>query len=283
MKIAANSLEAFLAVARAAHFSRAAKALAISQSALSQRILNLESQLETTLFVRNRAGARLTPEGEELLRYAQSQEALEEEFLASRSSDSLAGSLRLGGFSSVTRSILMPALAPLCREHAVKLNIFSREMSELPDLLRQGEADLVVLDHALEKEGVRAELLGFEENVLVRSKKWKQGREFFLDHDAADPTTQRYLQKFGTKGTKPARRFLDEVYNLVEGVKLGFGQAVLSRHLVAGDKELEIVDPAKVLKSAVWLHYPEQAYYPKLQLVAREAVMAYARARLPQK
>lgn len=282
MKIAANSLEAFLAVARTANFSRAAALLAISQSALSQRILNLESQLETTLFVRDRAGSRLTAEGEELLRYAQAQESLEEEFLASRApGGALAGSLRVGGFSSLTRSVLLPALAPLCREHAVRLSLFSRELIELPDLLRQGEADLVVVDSELGREGLRAELLGYEENVLVRSKRWKK-TDFFLDHDVNDLTTQRYFQKFGggQKGRRLERRYLDEVYNLIEGVRLGLGQAVVSRHLVEGDRDIELVEPEKVLKTPVWLHYPGQAYYPKVQLAAREAILAYAKEKL---
>src|SRR5437867_4099333 len=105
MKISSHSLEAFLCVARLGKFAKAAESLGISQSALSQRILNLESQLETTLFVRNRAGSRLTPEGEDLLRYAQAQEILEEEYLKSKGGKGLNGSLRVGGFSSITRSL----------------------------------------------------------------------------------------------------------------------------------------------------------------------------------
>lgn len=290
MKIAANSLEAFLAVARTANFSRAAAALNISQSALSQRILNLENQLETTLFVRDRSGSRLTPEGERLLHYAQAQESLEEEFLASREKGTgqenrLTGSLRAGGFSSVTRSLLLPALAPIAREHPVRLSVFSRELAELPDLLRQGEADLILSDAPLEREGVQSELIGFEENVLVRSRKaGKKASDYFLDHDADDLTTSRYLQKFHpARARKFERRFLDEVYNLIEGVKLGLGQAVVSRHLVEGDKELEFVEPDKVLKTQVWLHYPAQAYYPRVQVAAREAVAAYAKEKLAAK
>lgn len=291
MKISANSLEAFLAVARRSNFSRAATDLAISQSALSQRILNLESQLETTLFVRDRSGSRLTPEGEELLHYAQTQESLEEEFLSSRSGTGLVGSLRVGGFSSLTRSLVLPALAPLARENSFRLSVFSRELEQLPELLRQGEADLVILDKELEREGVVPVFLGFEENVLVRSRKWKKAAPFYLDHDAEDLTTQRYVQKFGhkadhktgAKGAKVERRFLDEVYNLVEGVRLGLGQAVVSRHLVDGDKELEIVEPSHVLKTGAWLHYPAQAYYPKLQVEAREAILTFAKGCLAQK
>ncbi len=287
MKISSHSLEAFLAVARMSNFSRAAAQLAISQSALSQRILNLESQLECTLFVRDRSGTRLTPEGEELLRYAQVQEGIEEEFLAGRSrgakSGALTGSLRVGGFSSITRSLLLPALAALAREHPLRLNLFSREMHELPDLLRQGEADLVVMDSELDREGIKRVLLGFEENVLVRSRKWKNSG-FYLDHDPNDLTTQRYFQKFGHKtepksgkARKLERRFLDEVYCLLDGVRLGFGQAVLSRHLAENDRELEIVDSEKVLRNPVWLHYPSQAYYPKAQIAAREHIISFAR------
>lgn len=288
MKISANSLEAFLAVARKSNFSRAATELAISQSALSQRILNLESQLETTLFVRDRRGSHLTPEGEELLRYAQTQESLEEEFLSSRVGAGLVGSLRVGSFSSLTRSLALPALAPLAREHAFRLSVFSRELEHLPELLRKGEADLVILDKELEREGVVSEFLGFEENVLVRSRKWKKAPAFFLDHDSEDLTTQRYLQKFGHKTVGPKagkveRRFLDEVYNLVEGVRLGLGQAVVSRHLVDGDKELEIVEPSHVLRTGAWLHYPAQGYYPRLQLEARKALVAFGREMLAQR
>jgi len=293
MKISANSLEAFLAVARKSNFSRAATELAISQSALSQRILNLESQLETTLFLRDRRGSQLTPEGEELLRYAQTQESLEEEFLSSRLSSGLVGSLRVGSFSSLTRSLALPALAPLAREHGFRLSVFSRELDALPELLRQGEADLVILDKQLEREGVQAEFLGFEENVLVRSRKWaKKAPAFFLDHDSEDLTTQRYLQKFGHKADnrttvpkagKVERRFLDEVYNLVEGVRLGLGQAVVSKHLIEDDKDLEIVEPSHVLRTGAWLHYPAQGYYPRLQLEARKAILAYGREMLPQK
>jgi DNA-binding transcriptional LysR family regulator len=278
MKIPASHLEAFLAVARVGRFAVAAKQLGISQSALSQRILNLESQLEKTFFVRDRAGSRLTPEGEELLRYAQAQEALEQEFLARGGN---AGTVRVGGFSSVTRSLVLPALAPLTREARVGLSVFSREVAALPELLRRGEADLIVLDRELETSGVKSVFLGFEENVLVRGK--KNTNNHFLDHDADDLTTQRYFQKFG-KGPKTLERhLLDDVYGLIDGVRLGFGQAVLPLHLVVGVSGLDVVDPAKILRTPVWLHFPAQGYYPRVQVKARELVASFARVRLAQK
>ncbi|MGZ3651335.1 MAG: LysR family transcriptional regulator [Bdellovibrionota bacterium] len=282
MKIPANSLEAFLAVARSGRFAKAATQLGIGQSALSQRILNLESQLETTLFVRDRAGSRLTPEGEELLRYAQTQESLEEEFLK-RGSAELRGSLRVAGFSSITRSLLLPALAPLARAESVGISVLARELEVLPELLRRGEADLVVLDRESDRDGVEALFLGFEENVLVRGKRWRGGAEIYLDHDSEDLTTARYFQKFGQRAKKLERRFLDEVYALIDGVRLGYGLAVLPLHLVRHEKDLEIVEPSRILKIPVWLHFPAQAYYPLLQRRGRDEISTYAKARLIQK
>jgi DNA-binding transcriptional LysR family regulator len=280
VKIPASHLEAFLAVARVGRFALAAKQLGLSQSALSQRILNLESQLEKTLFVRDRAGSRLTPEGEGLLRYALAQEALEQEYLSR--GGGAAGTIRVGGFSSVTRSLLLPALAPLARELKIGLSVFSREVGTLPDLLRQGEADLIALDRELEKEGVSSEFLGFEENVLVRGK--KNTPAIYLDHDADDLTTQRYFQKFAGKSVKTLeRRFLDDVYGIIDGVRLGLGQAVVPLHLVEGKPGVEVLDPGKVLSTPVWLHFPSQGYYPTVQRKARELLIAYARARLAQK
>lgn len=282
MKLSSNSLEAFLEVARSRHFTQAAKNLGLTQSALSQRILNLEKFLGTTLFIRDRAGPRLTPEGEQLLRHAQTLEALEAEFLGK--SGGLEGSVRVAGFSSITRSLILPALAPLLRQHPLQCTVLTRELGELPDLLRRGEADFVLTDSELPREDLEAVFLGYEENVLVRPRRHKPSHEVYLDHDPNDLITARYFQKGqGGKAKKLERRFLGDVYGLLDGVKLGLGQAVLPRHLIEGEKELEVVDQERVLKIPVWLHYPAQPYYTQLHRKVREALQAHLRERLPQR
>ncbi|NDF15903.1 hypothetical protein EB061_11375, partial [bacterium] len=207
----------------------------------------------------------------------------EAEFLGTRSdSKNAPQSLRVAGFSSVTRSILLPALAPLARESAMRLSLLSRELGELPGLLRRGEADLIVVDTEPERDDAEGIFLGYEENVLVRSSH-KKSPELFLDHDAEDLTTARYLQKFlpGTK--RPERLYLDEIYALLDGVKLGLGQAVLPLHLVRGDKGLSVPHPGKVLRVPVWLQFPRQSYYPRSQREAREAIILHAASVLARK
>lgn len=60
----------FLAIAANGSFLEAAKRLHITQSTVSARIHNLETDLGVRLFVRNRAGANLTPAGRRFLQHA---------------------------------------------------------------------------------------------------------------------------------------------------------------------------------------------------------------------
>src|SRR3954451_12417525 len=57
----------FREVARQLHFRKAAESLAIAQPALSRAIAQLETALETELFIRNRRGVELRPAGRLLL------------------------------------------------------------------------------------------------------------------------------------------------------------------------------------------------------------------------
>ncbi len=61
-----DALVTFAAVAKGRSFSGAAKALHVTPSAVSHRIVDLESQLGVPLFVRTTRSVRLTPAGREL-------------------------------------------------------------------------------------------------------------------------------------------------------------------------------------------------------------------------
>jgi DNA-binding transcriptional LysR family regulator len=60
----------FLEIADTGSFVAAATRLNVTQTAVSARVRALEEQLGRRLFVRNKAGARLTPAGERFLRHA---------------------------------------------------------------------------------------------------------------------------------------------------------------------------------------------------------------------
>lgn len=60
----------FLEIVRYGSLVGAAEKLHVTQTAVTARVHKLESLLGVTLFIRNRAGARLTPEGEAFVVYA---------------------------------------------------------------------------------------------------------------------------------------------------------------------------------------------------------------------
>jgi DNA-binding transcriptional LysR family regulator len=62
-----RQLEIFVAVARAQSFSRAAELTHMSQSALSQAVLQTERLLGTKLFERTKRTVKLAPAGQVLL------------------------------------------------------------------------------------------------------------------------------------------------------------------------------------------------------------------------
>jgi DNA-binding transcriptional LysR family regulator len=105
----------FREVARRGSFSRAAEALARSQPAVSHQVGALERELGTTLLVRGRAGAELTPAGELLLSHADALAARLE--LADTQMDALVAgerrTLRVGAFPSALATIVPAAAAAL--------------------------------------------------------------------------------------------------------------------------------------------------------------------------
>ncbi len=65
-----DQVKTFLQVAAHGSFLEAASRVHVTQSTVSARIQNLEQALGARLFIRNRAGAILTPAGRRFLRHA---------------------------------------------------------------------------------------------------------------------------------------------------------------------------------------------------------------------
>lgn len=275
MTISSNYLDAFLAVSQTLNFTKAAEKLHITQSALSQRIINLENELETSLFIRDRAGLRLTEAALKLVRYCQIKSNLEAEFLNQLKSNNpheVAGSIRIGGFSSVMSSVTLTALAPLIKKNPqVQLQIFNEEMHALFELLKRGEIDYMILDDRIERAEFERLHLGNEKNVLVEHKNYI-GSDIFLDHDAQDMTTINYLKKSKQPYKDLQRLYLDNIFGIIEGVRLKLGRAVLPLHLVKNEKDFLIINTLQELEIPVYLYYFNQPYYSRLHTETVEAL-----------
>jgi DNA-binding transcriptional LysR family regulator len=267
MNLSSTQLEAFFAVAQNLSFTKAAAKLHLTQSALSQRIINLEKELELTLFIRDRAGLRLTEAALKLSRYCQQKNNLELEVLATLKPDDpqgVSGIARIGGFSSIMSSLVIPAMAHLTAQNKnVGLQLLTKEMSELLELLKRGEIDYVILDDRLEREELERVFLGTEKNVLVQHKKYK-AENIYLDHDESDDVTLKYLKQAKLKSKEFKRQYVDDVHGLIQGVQHKLGKAVLPLHLIQEKSDFEILDKNQILEIQIYLYYYSQPYYSKL-------------------
>lgn len=191
----------FLEIVKAGSFVGAAANLNLTQTAVSARIRVLEDQLNCAVFVRNKAGARLTPEGEQFHRFATS--LVQVWARAQR-----AVALPPGRETVVTIGAELSLWSPLLKEWllwmrreapdiAIRTTIDSSQ--RLIGQVQDGSLDLAVIYAAPSLPGLIAELLFEEKLVLVRTTPvttplggedhvqidW--GEEFAASHQAAFP------------------------------------------------------------------------------------------------
>ncbi len=272
MKLSHLGLTAFHECARTLNMTEASRQLGLTQSALSQRLAQLEDEVSSTLFIRDSKGLILTESGERLLRFTEMNAGLEDELLRDLKGKKgeLAGNLQIAGFSSIMRSMIIPAMAPLLRKNpAIHLSFQSYEMSELPSVLSSSRADYVITDYEMNKRGIGQEILGYEEYVVIESAKFTSPDDIYLDHGPRDNATESF---FSAQGRIPPyrRSFMGDVYGIIEGVEEGLGRAVMSKHLVEGNRKVKIIRGFKTYKRPITLHYYERPFETELARRVRE-------------
>jgi DNA-binding transcriptional LysR family regulator len=114
-----NDLSAFVAVARAKSFTRAAAQMGVSQSALSQAVRELEGRLGVQLISRTTRSVAPTEAGERLLlTVAPRLEEIEAELLALRASPGKpVGTVRITTPDHAADTILLPKLAKVLPDY----------------------------------------------------------------------------------------------------------------------------------------------------------------------
>jgi len=142
-----DAYRVFCEVAKHRSFSKTAKSLYMTQPAVSQAIMNLESELGTRLFTRTSKGVNLTNDGRLLYEYVSSAINLinvgEKKLAESR--DLLAGEMKIGVGDTISRYYLLPYLEIFHNSSPnINMKIINRTTLELCAMLKSGEIDLAV-------------------------------------------------------------------------------------------------------------------------------------------
>jgi len=121
-----RGLEMVVRAADAGSFSKAARSLGVTPSAVSHAVADLEKQLRVSIFYRTTRQLRLTEDGQAI--YGRGREILDRlnelESTVARPSERLRGTLRVGLSVSLSRIIVMPAIAQFSLRHPdLRLNM----------------------------------------------------------------------------------------------------------------------------------------------------------------
>ncbi len=117
MRYTLRQLEVFLAVAQQESVSRAAEALAMSQSAVSGALADLERQFDIQLFERLGKRLQLSALGRTLRARAAALHEQAQELESQLANHDAVGRLRVGATLSIGNHLIVPEIARFMREH----------------------------------------------------------------------------------------------------------------------------------------------------------------------
>ena len=170
-QLSLNHLNALIVVAERGSFSDAALHLNMSQSAVSNAIATLESDLGVSLFLRGRHGATLTSVGERILAHAKRMMVIQDELIkdANLARSLKGGEIRITAFRSIAAQIL-PELIAQFQKRFPDIRVEFKENSSheaLVDDLRKGRGDIAFIDEPLSDEFKTWEFMQDEFVVLL--------------------------------------------------------------------------------------------------------------------
>lgn len=238
----------FLEIVSTGSFIKAAERLHVGQTTVSARVRLLEQQLGRPLFVRNKAGASLTPAGEQFLRYAPSFVQLWQR--ARQQVAVPAGHravLTVGSEVSLWQPLLLNWVRRMRHLHSdIALRVHVDVPQDLITHVAAGLVDIAIMHAPQHRPGLKVDLLMEEELVLVTSDpntaaldnsryvfvEW--GPDFALHHEVSFPdSTPALVANLGPLALN---------YVLLEGGSGYFRMQAVKPHLTSG--ELHVVPGA---------------------------------------
>ncbi|ABN62049.1 LysR family transcriptional regulator ArgP [Shewanella baltica] len=223
------NLKALAVVVSEGGFDRAAKVLHITQSAVSQRIRQLEEKVGQSLLIRSNPVVA-TPTGKRLLRHYSQVQLLESELRAEMDADdpNHPTTVRIAVNADSLATWFLPALAGMFSRHAWLLELIVDDESYTHHLLKNGEAVGCVTTTEVPMAGCSSEFLGTMEYLCVATPEFAaryfgepSDSKSLSDTQPSNDISQAQLAKapavvFSTKD-KLHEKFLAQYFNMTPG------------------------------------------------------------------
>ncbi len=199
----------FYYVAKLSSVTKAAQELSISQPAVSQAMKQLESILQTVLFVRTPKGVKLTQTGELLFSYVEKgyeQIELGERKLSQMLNLQL-GEIKIGASDMTLRFFLLPYLERFHEECPdIKISVTNAPTPETLRLLSEGKIDFGVVSRPFTPaKSVNAVSVHETEDVFIAGRRFLPYKNRMLNFQDLENLPMIFLEK-----NTSTRRYMDE-------------------------------------------------------------------------
>lgn len=230
--------EVFLKIVETKSLTRTAAFFGCTQSAVSQLVRALETDLGVTLLARNKNGVRLTAEGEYLLpsmrQIVGGERSVFEKSLELQNLN--AGLIRIGIFTSMSCQWLPPYLKKFRERYPnISFELSQGDTHQICDWLRNGMADIGFMTQPDSDEFAFRELLEDRMNIVLPQEHPLAGGPVSLT-DLADETfvlmesgySQIVERMFRDAGIRPKQQYtVKDDYTVMSMVESGLGVSLL--------------------------------------------------------
>lgn len=259
MSIEIPQLEAVAQIIDAQSFEKAAERLCITQSAISQRLRQLETQLGQRLIIRS-SPPTLTDAGVKILKYYRQVSHLQEDLLSNLagSYDDGIASVAIGSNADSLATWLLDALTPLLNNGKTFVEIHVDDQDRTHDLLRDGTVVGCISASAAPIQGCNCIPLGVMTYRCLVSPDYKKryfptgiNRESMLaapcvEFNHKDDLQREYLSRYFGGGYPQVRHRVPSTESFLEFIARGFGWGmapdVQSKQWLKAGKVIELVE-----------------------------------------
>lgn len=287
-----SDLHAFIAVARASSFTRAAAKLGASQPALSYTVRELEKRLGVRLLMRSTRGVSVTEAGQRLLdRLAPEFDGIEQEIQAlSELRDQPMGTVRISASDFAIQSVLWPKLRKLLAKYPdIRIELISEY--ESIDIVERGFDAGVQWGHELSPDMISLRIGPDVRMAVVGAKSYLLDRPLpktpqdLLEHlcinlcTSGRATVREWDFAKGKKALSArveGSLVFNNNHNILEAAKAGFGLAYLPqdmvRPLVSRGQLVSLLQSWCPLLPGLHLYYPNRRQPPRAMTLLLDAV-----------
>jgi len=282
---ALDGVEVFLAAAEHRSFRKAATALGVTPSAVSQAVRALEARIGVTLFTRTTRSVGLTEAGERF--FARAKPAFEELVAASQAARELGerptGLLRLAVPRAVVPTLLEPLIASFCERYPeIEVEIAASEA--MVDLASEGFDAGVRLGQFIAADMVAVPLSPPFRFIVVGSPAYFARRDrprspeelrghacLRLRRSAGTLAAWSFIEdgrkiEIAVSGPMIANDFVTMLGAAIEGVGLAQMPGPVAAKALADGKLVQVLEPYAPMTPGVFLYYPSRSQMlPKLR------------------